>query len=66
MSRPQACPATSSERDKHAEEKFYALAAQWHNECMLSSSVTDICTNMAYQQIHCHGNRGRFRSYFTN
>ena len=39
------------ERARPAEETFKRLADQWHSECLLSSSVTEICTNMAYQQI---------------
>jgi hypothetical protein len=39
------------ERSEPAEETFKRLADQWHSECLLSSSVTEICTNMAYQQI---------------
>jgi hypothetical protein len=39
------------ERARPAGETFKRLADQWHSECLLSSSVTEICTNMAYQQI---------------
>ena len=47
--------AAPSEPDKPAERKFGELVAQWHDECKLSSSITDICTNMAYQQIIAMG-----------
>ena len=39
------------ERARPAEETFKRLADQWHAECLLYSSITEICTNMAYQQI---------------
>ena len=38
-------------RDTLAEQKFKSLTRQWHDECLLSSSITEICTNLAYQQI---------------
>ncbi len=43
--------AAPMDRDRRAEEEFKRLANQWHEECLLSSSITEICTNMAYQQI---------------
>jgi hypothetical protein len=39
------------EREVQVEQRFKALVRQWHDECLLSSSITEICTNMAYQQI---------------
>lgn len=36
---------------KNIVYEFYSLRAEWKNETRFSSSILEICTNQAYQQI---------------